>query len=58
MQAQVVEAFRLQGHTDGISQLAITPNGHTLATASLDSSLRMWQIQDQQKLKVGASFFR
>src|SRR5262245_16721975 len=35
---------RLQGHTNGITRLLATPDGQTLISASLDRTLRVWNV--------------
>jgi WD40 repeat protein/transcriptional regulator with XRE-family HTH domain len=42
----------LQGHTDWIWNIAFSPDGHWLASASLDGTLRLWDIQDGQPIHV------
>ncbi len=37
-------ARRLDGHTNGVSRLAATADGGTLISASLDHSLRLWNV--------------
>ena len=39
---------RLTGHTDLVQRIAISPDGRTLATASLDSTVILWDIQAGQ----------
>ena len=42
----------LQGHTDWVWNIAFSPDGHWLASASLDGTLRLWSIQDGQPIYV------
>ncbi|MCP6760410.1 MAG: NB-ARC domain-containing protein [Fischerella sp. CENA71] len=42
----------LQGHTDWIWNIAFSSDGHWLASASLDGTLRLWDIQDGQPIHV------
>ncbi|MBW4565596.1 MAG: pentapeptide repeat-containing protein [Mojavia pulchra JT2-VF2] len=42
----------LQGHTDWVWNIAFSPDGHWLASASLDGTLRLWDIQDGQPIHV------
>src|ERR1051326_3745102 len=39
-------------HTGTIAALALGPDGHTLATASMDHSIRLWDIDSQELLQV------
>ncbi len=39
------EAARLQGHTDAVRGVAVTPDGRTALTGSDDHTLRLWDLQ-------------
>jgi len=41
---------RLVGHTDFVSGLAFSPDGKTLATGSMDGTIRLWQTATGQSL--------
>jgi len=38
------------GHKQGIAAIAFSPDAKTLATASDDSTVRLWNVQTQQEL--------
>ncbi|MBD1899433.1 NB-ARC domain-containing protein [Trichocoleus sp. DQ-A3] len=42
----------LQGHTDWVWNITFSPDGHWLASASLDGTLRLWSVQDEQPIHV------
>jgi WD40 repeat protein len=39
--------YTLRGHGDNITDLAFSPDGHLLASVSLDGTLRLWRLSDQ-----------
>ena len=36
----------LTGRTNGVDSVAFSPDGHTLATGSLDGTVRLWDVTD------------
>ncbi|MBI2804279.1 MAG: WD40 repeat domain-containing protein [Planctomycetes bacterium] len=43
---------RLKGHTDAVYAIAYSPDGKTLATASFDNTLRLWDAATGKELKT------
>ncbi|KAG1855867.1 WD40-repeat-containing domain protein [Suillus tomentosus] len=44
----------LDGHTSSVQSIAISPNGRILASASLDKTVRLWNLDDNQPIRVGS----
>ena len=44
--------FLLVGHSERVTDLAFAPDGRTLATASLDRTVRLWSVASGQELLV------
>ncbi|AEH10584.1 WD40 repeat-containing protein [Candidatus Protofrankia datiscae] len=41
----------LTGHTDAVGPVAFAPDGHTLATGSADSTVRLWDVTDPRQAR-------
>jgi WD40 repeat protein len=50
------ELGKLNGHRAGIDQLLFFPDGHTLASASRDQTIRLWDVTDPAHGKVRSTF--
>ena len=42
----------LQGHTDRVTSVSYSPNGQTLASGSLDRTVRLWDVSTRQELAI------
>jgi WD40 repeat protein len=47
----VREKNRLQGHLDAVSSISFSPDGKTIASASSDTTIRLWNL-DEQSIKT------
>jgi hypothetical protein len=47
--AQLAELF---GHQDNVASLAFSPDGHTLATASYDHTVKLWDVASRTELRT------
>ena len=45
----------LNGHTHTINVLAFTPDGKTVASGSLDGTIRLWNVKTGKELSVIAT---
>lgn len=51
----ISQVFALRGHTDTVTAMAFSPDGTILATASLDKSVRLWDMSNgQQTARIDA----
>jgi WD40 repeat protein len=42
----------LEGHTDGVNAVAVTPDGWLVLSASVDRTIRAWNVSTRKSLKV------
>ncbi len=43
--------WKLQGHTQWVYSITLSPDGNVLATAGADSTIRFWNVQDGQEVQ-------
>ena len=46
------ELAALEGHTNGVTSVSYSPDGQTLASASLDQTVRLWDVASKQELAI------
>ena len=51
MAQQATVVGTLEGHTDPVYAVAWSPDGKTLATASFDSTIRLWDATTRKEIK-------
>ena len=44
--------YSLEGHTDGVESIALSPEGQTLFSRAWDRTLKVWEWQSQQLLRT------
>ncbi|MEU4765640.1 hypothetical protein AB0H12_20530 [Actinosynnema sp. NPDC023794] len=49
MSTRSAYAWELAAHAKAVSELAFTPDGRTLVTASADHSMALWDVRDHQR---------
>jgi WD40 repeat protein/serine/threonine protein kinase len=47
--------YTLRGHTDRVTAVAFSGDGKTLATSSLDGTVRLWEVGSQRHVKLVGS---
>jgi WD40 repeat protein len=45
-----VNEYRLEGHSKSVSSVAFSPDGKTLASASADNTIKVWDLQSQKPI--------
>jgi WD40 repeat protein len=45
------EIYKLEGHSDNILDMAITPDGRSIITASKDTTLKVWDVMQGRELQ-------
>ncbi|OUL24704.1 hypothetical protein BV378_17650, partial [Nostoc sp. RF31YmG] len=48
LQGQLLQEFK--GHQDSVLSVSFSPDGKTIATASLDKTARLWPVENLDKL--------
>lgn len=48
----VRERDRLQGHNDAVQSVSFSPDGTMLASASFDKTVKLWNIEENQKKSI------
>ena len=48
--SEIKERNSLEGHSESVSSVAFSPDGLTLASASLDKTIKLWNLQSQKPI--------
>lgn len=52
VQVAAPDTHTLRGHTAGVTSVAFTPDGQTLASAALDGTIRLWSVRERRVFRI------
>jgi WD40 repeat protein len=50
--SRVSERNRLEGHNDSVNSVSFSPNGKTLATGSVDKTIKLWNLETGEEIRT------